>query len=67
MKTLAHIKSSTNVRLPPELKGKLVSISERNNMSLSDVVRLSLMRFLPEMEAGEFRLSGIRVDAALKN
>jgi len=47
---------STNVRLTSDLKGRVIQIAEANEMSLSDVVRLTLITYLPEMEQGEFRL-----------
>jgi predicted DNA-binding protein len=61
MKTFIYTgqKEATNVRIPSDLKARLLQVSKRNHMSLSDAVRLSIITFIPEMESGEFRLKGL--------
>lgn len=49
---------ATNVRLPEALKDRALRIAEQNKLSISDLVRISLITLLPEMERGEFRLRG---------
>jgi hypothetical protein len=49
---------ATNVRLPAGLKRRTVNIARVNNISLSDVVRMTLITLLPKIESGAFNLCG---------
>ena len=45
-----------NVRLPTDLKKRAVKIARQNGISLSDVLRITLISELVSIEAGAFRL-----------
>lgn len=51
-----------NVRLPDDLKARVVAVACRNTVSVSDVVRMALLATIGEMEAGGFRLRPPRID-----
>ena len=45
-----------NIRLSKELKERIVAFAKRNEISVSDVVRLAIVTELPLMESGAFML-----------
>jgi len=45
-----------NIRLSKELKERIVAFARRNEISVSDVIRLALLTELPLMESGSFML-----------
>jgi predicted DNA-binding protein len=45
-----NYRDNLNVRLPWGVKEELKKIAEQRNMSLSDLIRLSIERFLAETE-----------------
>jgi predicted DNA-binding protein len=48
-----NYKDNMNIRLPWEAKRELKRIAEKRNMTLSDLVRLAVERFLEEIQAEE--------------
>jgi len=61
--TLAHMielkTAPTNVRLPPSMKDRALRLAQMNDISISDIVRLAVIKYLPEMERGEFVIRGV--------
>ena len=47
------------IRMSEELKGDCSRIAEANGLTISDVVRLSVHRNLPDLKAGRLRLNPI--------
>ena len=47
-----------NVRVPIVIKERAIQCADKNQLSISDIVRLSLVAELAEIESGKFNLRG---------